>query len=168
MEINLLWTLFLWWFWTRALTYVVVMTVPYCYSSCICSLKVSHCRQRHQNSIFRTLYTLKINGSIGIFTAVTKYGHFYGAFLCLSVCVGEFPRLVVRDPEPEQRTEDFSIEGAGEGEWHECPREDEWVRARLSHGNELDAFLDFVVVSYSVTFCKGSQEWGLGVNRRLY
>ncbi len=75
--------------------------------------------------------------------------------------VGEFHRLVVRDPEPEQRTEDFSIEGAGEGERHECPREGEWVWARLSHGDEPDAFLYFVVVGYSVTFCMGIQgKWG--------
>ncbi len=50
--------------------------------------------------------------------------------------VGEFHRLVVRDPEPEQRKEDFSFKGAGEGERHECPREGERVVTRLSHGDE--------------------------------
>lgn len=94
MEINWLWTLFVWWFWTRALTYVVVMTVPYCYSSCICSLKVSHCRQKHQNSIFRTVYTLKINGSIGIFTAVTIWTFWW----CFFVPFGAWQPLKLKVP----------------------------------------------------------------------
>ncbi len=57
--------------------------------------------------------------------------------------VGEFHRLVVRDPDPEKCKEDLSVEGAGEGERHEYPRIGEWVVARLSHGDESHVFIHF-------------------------
>ncbi len=57
--------------------------------------------------------------------------------------VGEFHRLVVRDPDPEKCMEDFSFKGTGECEWHECPCVGECVVARLSHGDEHDVFVHF-------------------------
>ncbi len=44
--------------------------------------------------------------------------------------VWEFHWLVVSDPEPEQCNEDLSIETAGEGKQHECPREDKRIVAQ--------------------------------------
>ncbi len=44
---------------------------------------------------------------------------------------------MVRDPEPEQGDEDLTIEGAGEGEWHECHR----IGERASPGDELGLFI---------------------------
>ncbi len=44
---------------------------------------------------------------------------------------------MVRDPEPEQGDEDLTVEGANEGEWHECHR----IGERPSHGDELGSFI---------------------------
>ncbi len=62
-------------------------------------------------------------------------------------------RLVVSDPEPEQRNEDLSIETAGEGKRHECPRVDERIVAQVINLARLSMFRGPV--------CQAGKRWRL-------
>ncbi len=61
---------------------------------------------------------------------------------------------MVSDPEPEQCNEDLSIETAGEGERHECPRVDERLVAQAMNLARSSMFRGPV--------CQAGKLWRLG------